>query len=90
VETISQRQLRNQSGEVLRRVAAGESFLISNDGAPTAVLTPVPATEQEQLVASGRLRPPRRPRAFAAAGARRVRSSTGTSEQVPGEDRGER
>ncbi|MFT4166017.1 MAG: type II toxin-antitoxin system prevent-host-death family antitoxin [Microlunatus sp.] len=42
-ETLAQRALRNQSGEVLRRVVAGESFVITNDGVPVARLVPVDA-----------------------------------------------
>lgn len=41
VETISQREMRNRSGEVLRAVAAGDSFTITNDGVPVAQLTPI-------------------------------------------------
>lgn len=90
METISQRQLRNQSGEVLRRVAAGESFLVTNDGVPTAVLTPVRPTEREQLVSSGLLKPPRAARDLAASRWRRKLSSAGSTEQVLDDDRGER
>jgi len=41
VETLSHRELRNRSGEVLRAVEAGESFTITNDGVPVARLVPV-------------------------------------------------
>lgn len=41
VETVSHRELRNRSGEVLRAVEAGESFTITNDGVPVARLVPV-------------------------------------------------
>lgn len=37
---ISQREMRNNSGEILRRVAAGESFIITNDGVEVAELIP--------------------------------------------------
>lgn len=37
---ISQREMRNRSGEVLRAVAAGESFIITNDGVEVAELIP--------------------------------------------------
>jgi len=90
VETISQRQLRNQSGDVLRRVAAGESFVIANGGVPTAVLTPVRPSLHEQLVASGQLTPARLPRSFAASRLRRQSSSAQTTEQLLATDRGER
>lgn len=42
-KTLAQRELRNQSGEVLRRVAGGESFVITNNGVPVARLVPVNA-----------------------------------------------
>lgn len=37
---ISQREMRNRSGEILRAVAAGESFIITNDGVEVAELIP--------------------------------------------------
>jgi prevent-host-death family protein len=39
-ETIPQRQLRNDSGEIMRRVEAGESFVITRNGKPIADLVP--------------------------------------------------
>jgi prevent-host-death family protein len=39
-ETIPQRQLRNDSGEIMRRVEAGESFVITRNGKPVADLIP--------------------------------------------------
>jgi len=39
--TISHRELRNNSGEVLRAVAAGETFIVTNNGEPVAELGPV-------------------------------------------------
>lgn len=41
MEQIPHRDFRNQSGEVLRRVEAGESFAITNHGHPVAVLHPL-------------------------------------------------
>jgi len=38
--TISQRQLRNDSGSVMRRVSAGESFVVTSNGRPVADLVP--------------------------------------------------
>ncbi len=57
MRTISQRELRNHSGEVLRAVAAGESILITNNSQPAALLTPVPTTTRERLLTAGRLVP---------------------------------
>ena len=38
---ISQRQLRNESGEIMRRVDAGETFVVTSNGRPVAELTPL-------------------------------------------------
>jgi prevent-host-death family protein len=40
MKTIAQRELRNQSGEVLRQAEAGQQFTITVDGRPVAVLGP--------------------------------------------------
>jgi prevent-host-death family protein len=40
MKTIAQRDLRNQSGEILRQAEAGEQFTITVDGRPVAVLGP--------------------------------------------------
>lgn len=39
-ETISQRELRNQSGAVMRRVEQGETFTVTRNGVPVADLIP--------------------------------------------------
>lgn len=41
METIAQRDLRNGSGEILRRVEAGERFVVTMAGRPVAELIPV-------------------------------------------------
>ncbi|ANP26950.1 type II toxin-antitoxin system prevent-host-death family antitoxin [Dermabacter vaginalis] len=43
--TLPQRELRNQSARVLRAVAAGESFVVTNRGEAVARLVPI--DEQE-------------------------------------------
>lgn len=40
METIPQRTLRNESGEILRRAEAGERFVITVHGRPVAVIGP--------------------------------------------------
>lgn len=40
MKTITHRELRNNSGEVLREVAAGESVAVTNRGEVVAHLTP--------------------------------------------------
>jgi prevent-host-death family protein len=39
-ESIPQRQLRNDNAEIMRRVEAGESFVITRNGRPIADLVP--------------------------------------------------
>lgn len=39
VETISHRELRNNSGQVLARVKDGERFVVTNDGEPVAIVS---------------------------------------------------
>jgi prevent-host-death family protein len=48
--------MRNNSGELLRRVAEGESVLITNGGVPTAVMIPASSDARTRLIAAGRLR----------------------------------
>lgn len=38
---ISQRQLRNDSGEIMRELDRGESFIVTRNGAPVGELRPV-------------------------------------------------
>jgi prevent-host-death family protein len=42
MRTIAQRELRNQSGQILREAEAGEQFLITVEGRPVALLSPCP------------------------------------------------
>jgi len=56
MDSISQREMRNNSGELLRRVAEGESVMVTNNGVPAAVLVPAGSGVRERLTASGRLR----------------------------------
>lgn len=63
MQTISHRELRNGSAEVLRRVAAGETLLVTNRGLPAAVIGPPPDDALAQLAARGQLREAPRPAA---------------------------
>lgn len=38
---ITQRELRNDSGEVLRAVSRGEEFVVTRNGEPVGLLTPL-------------------------------------------------
>jgi antitoxin (DNA-binding transcriptional repressor) of toxin-antitoxin stability system len=39
---ITQRQLRNDSGEIMRELDGGERFLVTRNGTPVGELTPLP------------------------------------------------
>lgn len=41
METISHRDLRNNSGSILKAVAAGESYIVTNHGEPIARIVPI-------------------------------------------------
>lgn len=43
MEEVSVRELRNYGGQILDRVAGGESMTITRDGTPVAVVSPLPA-----------------------------------------------
>jgi prevent-host-death family protein len=45
VTTLNQRELRNDSADVLRRVEQGETFTITRRGVPVAVLGPLPPSD---------------------------------------------
>ena len=38
---ITQRELRNDSGDIMRRLDQGESFIVSRNGVPVGELTPL-------------------------------------------------
>lgn len=40
-ESITQRELRNESGEIMRRLDQGESFIVTRNGVPVGELTPM-------------------------------------------------
>jgi len=46
---ITQRELRNESGEIMRALDRGESFVVTRNGVPVGELTPL---RQRQFVAA--------------------------------------
>lgn len=56
METVTHREMRNRSGEILRRVEAGESFRVTNNGNPVAVIGPVRGDALEDLIRRGEAR----------------------------------
>jgi prevent-host-death family protein len=51
-DRITQRELRNDSGEILRRVEGGESFTVTKNGTPVAELVPL---RRDRFVSSERV-----------------------------------
>jgi antitoxin (DNA-binding transcriptional repressor) of toxin-antitoxin stability system len=56
---IGIRALRDHLTATLRRVRAGESFEITHDGDPVAILAPAPADRLSRLIAAGEVTSPR-------------------------------
>ena len=61
MDVISHRELRNRSAEILRRVADGETILVTNHGKPAAMIGPPPHDTLEVLALRGELRRARIP-----------------------------
>ena len=40
-QTITQRELRNESGQIMRRLEEGETFIVTRNGTPVGELTPL-------------------------------------------------
>jgi len=51
---ITQRQLRNESGEIMRALDQGQSFIVTRNAVPVAQLSPIKAREfvSRELVAT--------------------------------------
>jgi len=61
-EMVGIAELRQNISVYLRRIAAGERFVVTDRNRPVAMLGPVPSTENrlEQLIAEGQVKPPKR------------------------------
>lgn len=77
MEKVTHREMRNRSGEILRRVEAGESIEVSNNGRPAALIVPIGGSVLDGLIARGEARPARAD-AETLLAIRRVESSTTT------------
>lgn len=78
--------MRNQSGDLLRAVAAGESVQVTNNGEVAAVLVPPDRDPWAALRESGQVRLARRPRSDLA-GLRREASPM-TAAEIVADSRG--
>lgn len=56
METVTHREMRNNSGEILRRVEAGESVQVTNNGRVAALIVPPASDTLTALAQRGQLR----------------------------------
>ena len=57
MDTVTHREMRNNSGEILRRVEAGESVQVTNNGRVAALIVPPASDPLTDLAQRGQLRP---------------------------------
>jgi prevent-host-death family protein len=60
MDSIGVRELRQDASGVLRRVAAGESLIVTHRGRPVARLSPIESRGLQDLIAAGLVRMPKR------------------------------
>lgn len=58
MRTVTHREMRNNSAEILRAVAEGEDILVTNNGEPAALITQPHLSPLELLKATGQVRLP--------------------------------
>lgn len=61
MRTVTHREMRNQSGEILRRVADGETIEVTNNGQVAALIVPPGTDALAELVSRGQVRVARNP-----------------------------
>lgn len=61
MRSVTHREMRNNSGEILRAVAAGEAVQVTNNGQVAAVISPPGGSSLDRLAAHGQVRLARRP-----------------------------
>jgi prevent-host-death family protein len=61
MRTVTHREMRNQSGEILRHVADGETIQVTNNGRVAALIVPPGADPLTDLVSRGQARMARTP-----------------------------
>ncbi len=86
MRTVTHREMRNQSGDILRQVADGETIQVTNNGQPAALIVPPGADALADLVSRGQVRLARRPASSLRSIVRRP--STRTSEAIVADVRG--
>ena len=86
VDTVTHREMRNNSGEILRRVDAGETISVTNNGRVAALIVPPTADVLAELAQRGQLRPALRDVSVLSAIHRR--SPSRTSQEIIRDSRG--
>jgi len=61
IRTVTHREMRNNSAEILRAVAAGETIQVTNNGKLAAIISPPSPSVMDRLAAEGRMRPALKP-----------------------------
>lgn len=61
MRTVTHREMRNQSGEILREVAEGETIRVTNNGQVAALIVPAGTDALADLVSRGQVRVARHP-----------------------------
>lgn len=56
MRTVTHREMRNQSGAILRRVADGETIQVTNNGQVAALIVPPGTDPLADLVSRGQVR----------------------------------
>ena len=56
MRTVSHREMRNQSGEILRCVAGGETVQVTNHGRVSALIVPPSTSTLAELISRGQVR----------------------------------
>lgn len=56
MDSVTHREMRNSSGEILRRVADGESIEVTNRGRVAAVIVPPTSNSLDALADRGEIR----------------------------------
>ena len=77
-ESLSQRQLRNESGRVLRAVSEGHAFVLTNSGVPVGRILPLDAPTPTLVIT----RPARREGGWAALAIRRKTTELSLTETL--------
>ena len=86
MRTVTHREMRNQSGEILRHVADGETIQVTNNGRLAALIVPPHTDAFADLVSRGQVRLARNP--TSSLRSIRRRPSTTTSKAILADVRG--